>query len=60
MPILISNNGSILARVIGYCTQTFDVNTDHRFLSILIVSFPSFLLHYYLCCQALNGCYPIV
>jgi hypothetical protein len=42
MSVLISNNGSILDRVIGYCTQTFDVNTDHRFLSILIVSFPSF------------------
>jgi hypothetical protein len=42
MPVLISNKGSILDRVIGYCTQTFYVNTDHRFLSILIVSFPSF------------------
>ena len=44
----------------SFCTQTFYANTYHRFLSALIISFSPFLLHYYLCCQALNGCYPIV
>jgi hypothetical protein len=39
MPVLISNKGSILDRVICYCTQTFYVNTDHRFLSILMSAF---------------------
>jgi hypothetical protein len=42
MPVLVSNNGSILDRVIVFCTQTFYANTDHGFLSVLIVIFPSF------------------
>jgi hypothetical protein len=40
MPILKSNNGSILDRGILFCTQTYYANTDHRFLLVLIVSFP--------------------
>jgi hypothetical protein len=40
MPILKSNNGSILDRNILLYAQTWYANTDHSFLLVLIVSFP--------------------